>query len=322
MTSDDRLNAIGNDLADKIAKDQASLLPRPSEAEQQDWEKQQSFLRNYFRFLPAALMQWPSASPSQGHKSLPKRAADDQPTDRASFLTDLLGPWREDDNKVEPQAGKPPSSTDPIPTRDGGRQVEPDAVERTPREAVPLGASRTKETNAHRVKGQEGRWICTNCLATSRTAIPRQIFKCPGLASNIRDLLHRPQGHRLQVATFTSGAGLVVICSACGRFTTSNRRGVLHKEPCPASSGQASFQSDGARFAYKRVCEGKHPAYKHGDSKVLKACTLPLTGAGVVDRIITNLGVLDVVEGGLKIVDLAEGVTEEDMRAATEATIL
>ena len=61
---------------------------------------------------------------------------------------------------------------------------------------------------------------------------------------------------------------------------------------------------------------------KHGESKVLKACTLPLTGKAVVDRIISNLGVLDVVPGGLKIVDLAPGVTEADMRAATEATII
>ena len=61
---------------------------------------------------------------------------------------------------------------------------------------------------------------------------------------------------------------------------------------------------------------------KAGESKVLKECTLPLTGTGVVDRIITNLGVLDVVEGGLKIVELADGVTEEQMRDATEATIV
>jgi 3-oxoacid CoA-transferase subunit B len=61
---------------------------------------------------------------------------------------------------------------------------------------------------------------------------------------------------------------------------------------------------------------------KHGDSKVLKACTLPLTGKGVVDRIITNLGVLDVVAGGLKIVELAEGVTETELRAATDATLV
>jgi 3-oxoacid CoA-transferase subunit B len=61
---------------------------------------------------------------------------------------------------------------------------------------------------------------------------------------------------------------------------------------------------------------------KHGQSKLLKECTLPLTGQGVVDRIITNLGVLDVVEGGLKIVELAEGVTLDDIHAATEATLV
>lgn len=61
---------------------------------------------------------------------------------------------------------------------------------------------------------------------------------------------------------------------------------------------------------------------KHGDSKLLRECTLPLTGTGVVHRIITNLGVLDVVEGGLKIVECADGVTEDELRAATEATIV
>ena len=61
---------------------------------------------------------------------------------------------------------------------------------------------------------------------------------------------------------------------------------------------------------------------KHGEGKVLKECTLPLTGKAVVNRIISNLGVLDVVEGGLKIVELAEGVTEEELRAATQATLV
>jgi 3-oxoacid CoA-transferase subunit B len=42
----------------------------------------------------------------------------------------------------------------------------------------------------------------------------------------------------------------------------------------------------------------------------------------VVDRIITNLGVLDVVPGGLKIVDIADGITEAELRSATEATII
>ena len=61
---------------------------------------------------------------------------------------------------------------------------------------------------------------------------------------------------------------------------------------------------------------------KAGESKVLKACTLPLTGKGVVNRIISNLGVLDVVPGGLKLVELADGVTEPEFRAATAATLV
>ena len=61
---------------------------------------------------------------------------------------------------------------------------------------------------------------------------------------------------------------------------------------------------------------------KHGDSKILKECTLPLTGKAVVNRIITNLGVLDVVEGGLKIVETADGVTREELVESTKATIV
>jgi 3-oxoacid CoA-transferase subunit B len=72
----------------------------------------------------------------------------------------------------------------------------------------------------------------------------------------------------------------------------------------------------------KRVVVVMDHTSKTGESKVLKACSLPLTGKGVVDRIISNLGVLDVVNGGLKIVELAEGVAEAELRAATQATIV
>jgi len=61
---------------------------------------------------------------------------------------------------------------------------------------------------------------------------------------------------------------------------------------------------------------------KHGASKILKECTLPLTGKGVVDRIITNLGVLDVTDQGLNVVELAPDVTRDQIIAATEATIV
>ncbi|HEX7156370.1 MAG TPA: CoA transferase subunit B [Burkholderiaceae bacterium] len=56
---------------------------------------------------------------------------------------------------------------------------------------------------------------------------------------------------------------------------------------------------------------------KNGEHKILQQCTLPLTGVGVVNRIITDLGVFDVGPGGLTATELAPGVTQEEVRVKT-----
>jgi 3-oxoacid CoA-transferase subunit B len=61
---------------------------------------------------------------------------------------------------------------------------------------------------------------------------------------------------------------------------------------------------------------------KAGESKILKECTLPLTGKGVVDRIITDRAVMDVTEEGLLLREVANGFSVEDIQSSTDATLI
>lgn len=61
---------------------------------------------------------------------------------------------------------------------------------------------------------------------------------------------------------------------------------------------------------------------KNGESKILQQCSLPLTGQGVVDRIITDRAVIDVTEKGLQLVEVATGYTVDDIKKSTEPALI
>ncbi len=61
---------------------------------------------------------------------------------------------------------------------------------------------------------------------------------------------------------------------------------------------------------------------KAGESKILKKCTLPLTGVKCVKKIVTDLAVMEITENGLKLLERAPGVSVEDIVKATEATLI
>ena len=160
-------------------------------------------------------------------------------------------------------------------TADSQAEVDPSAGSNDPPEAERLPARESEGTRRHDWHWKDGRWLCVACLATARVPIPPRLGKCPGMASNLARLIQNPRKHRLHIATFTDGKGVVVVCSRCGHYSTSNRPNQLHKKDCVAVGGQAAYASPGAESAYRRIVLGKHPRHAKGEAKVLDPC-MPL----------------------------------------------
>ena len=74
--------------------------------------------------------------------------------------------------------------------------------------------------------------------------------------------------------------------------------------------------------AAKNIIVAMQHTDKDGNSKLLKKCTLPLTGVSCVKRIITDLAVVDITNAGFKLVERAPGVSVDQIRAATEGTLV
>ena len=72
----------------------------------------------------------------------------------------------------------------------------------------------------------------------------------------------------------------------------------------------------------KRVIVIMDHTNKKGESKLLKECSLPLTGKSVVNSVITNLGMFEINKGGVRILEIAEGSTIDDIKKSTDAHIL
>ena len=74
--------------------------------------------------------------------------------------------------------------------------------------------------------------------------------------------------------------------------------------------------------AAKNIIVAMQHTDKEGNSKLLKNCTLPLTGVNCVKRIVTDLAVIDVTPEGFRLLERAPGVTVEDIKKATEGTLI
>ena len=114
--------------------------------------------------------------------------------------------------------------------------------------------------------------------------------------------------------------GHIDLC-VMGAFQVSARGDLANwatdDETFPPAVGGAMDLAAGARRIYVMMDH----CTRGGEAKILNACTYPLTGAGVVDRIYTDLAMIDVTDEGLVVREIVEGLGFEDIEAKTQAPL-
>jgi rubredoxin len=286
-TARGRYEAIGNDFADKVARAAAEAQARASQEELRQWESDKNLLKRYLAYVARALTMWPSLGPTIGKQSRPKLQASirDQESARgpSSFASDVLGEYAKAHGHRREQQCETPNTLayegevgwegaapeGHIEQSSSPQQLQASFKQR-PISQPAQKAQPPKEAEAeveHDWVQTPSYWSCRNCLTRSRATFPPR-GKCLGLTPALADLVRDPRGHVLQIAPYSNGSSVILICSRCGRFAGSNRRNTkLHTETC-----LGVFGSDGARYAYKRVCERKHPTYGKGEAQILEPC--------------------------------------------------
>ncbi len=240
------------------------------------------------RFLPyvsKALLEWEPVGPTTATRKqlLPKLPCKPDLVPGAagrSFLCDVLGPWTpESGNSVSTSIevsldstfGASSSQPPPPPhaeAPDRARRLRLRSKQPPPTRlssGVSSGGVPPKSVH-HEWRYSRGRWVCRACLKVSRANAPNRAAKCPGFNAVMADLLKNPQGHSLSYSSFLDGAGIIILCTRCGGYCSSNRRGQKLSDPCLSKPASACGVA-----ALARMCKQQHPVHAKGDAVVLDA---------------------------------------------------